>query len=73
MKNRFDAEGIEIPFPHRTIYFGVDSHGNAPAAHVQVEQAAGAERLQRPKAVLSKPPEGERADFDEEPEDPETR
>jgi small-conductance mechanosensitive channel len=68
IKNRFDAEGIEIPFPHRTIYFGVDSHGNAPPAHVQVQQGAGTERAARPKAVLSKPPEGERADFDEDPE-----
>lgn len=24
MKERFDALGIEIPFPHRTIYFGTD-------------------------------------------------
>ena len=22
IKNRFDAEGIEIPFPHHTIYTG---------------------------------------------------
>jgi small conductance mechanosensitive channel len=34
MKARFDAEGIEIPFPHQTIYFGVDQKGKAPPAHV---------------------------------------
>ena len=39
LKNRFDAEGIEIPFPHRTIYFGVDKEGAAPPAHVQVDAA----------------------------------
>ncbi|MCZ6610217.1 MAG: mechanosensitive ion channel, partial [Alphaproteobacteria bacterium] len=34
MKNRFDELGIEIPFPHQTIFFGEDSDGNAAAAHV---------------------------------------
>jgi len=28
LKNRFDAEGIQIPFPHRTFYWG---EGQAPA------------------------------------------
>jgi small conductance mechanosensitive channel len=37
VKKRFDERGIEIPFPHRTIYFGVDQGGKAPPAHVQVE------------------------------------
>ena len=37
MKKRFDERGIEIPFPHRTIYFGVDQHGKAPPARVQME------------------------------------
>ena len=65
IKNRFDAEGIEIPFPHRTIYFGVDSQGHAPPAHIQVNES-GLRREGRQKATLVKPPEGERADFDEE-------
>ena len=30
MKRRFDELGIEIPFPHQTIYFGEDSEGQAP-------------------------------------------
>ena len=34
MKARFDAEGIEIPFPHQTIYFGEDRVGAAPPARV---------------------------------------
>jgi moderate conductance mechanosensitive channel len=36
MKRRFDELGIEIPFPHRTIYFGEDKTGNAPPARVQL-------------------------------------
>ncbi len=35
MKARFDKEGIEIPFPHRTLYFGEDSAGKAPPLRVQ--------------------------------------
>jgi small-conductance mechanosensitive channel len=38
-KKAFDERGIEIPFPHRTIYFGVDKQGTAPPAHI-VEDAA---------------------------------
>jgi moderate conductance mechanosensitive channel len=34
IKRRFDAENIEIPFPHQTIYFGEDKNGNAPAMRV---------------------------------------
>lgn len=35
MKARFDKEGIEIPFPHQTIYFGEDRAGKAPPLRVQ--------------------------------------
>jgi moderate conductance mechanosensitive channel len=40
MKKAFDRKGIEIPFPHRTIYFGEDKKGEAPPAHIRVDQAA---------------------------------
>jgi moderate conductance mechanosensitive channel len=31
IKNRFDAEGIEIPFPHRTMYWGPDQQPGVAA------------------------------------------
>jgi small conductance mechanosensitive channel len=32
IKNRFDEEGIEIPFPHRTVYFGTGETGTVRVA-----------------------------------------
>ncbi|MFQ5619285.1 MAG: mechanosensitive ion channel family protein [Rhodospirillales bacterium] len=50
MKQRFDELGIEIPFPHTTIYFGEDKHGEAPPARIRTEEAAAApRRAARPK------------------------
>ena len=40
IKRRFDALGIEIPFPHQTIYFGADRAGKAPPTFVQMQPAA---------------------------------
>jgi small conductance mechanosensitive channel len=37
MKKRFGERDIEIPFPHRTVYFGADQGGQAPVAHVRLE------------------------------------
>jgi small conductance mechanosensitive channel len=37
MKKAFDQHGIEMPFPHQTIYFGSDKRGNAPPMHIRVE------------------------------------
>jgi small conductance mechanosensitive channel len=34
MKKKFDELGIEIPFPHRTIYMGQDKEGQAPPMNV---------------------------------------
>ena len=36
MKIRFDALGIEIPFPHVTLYMGQDKKGGSPPVHVTV-------------------------------------
>lgn len=53
MKRRFDELGIEIPFPHRTIYFGADKTGGPtpatpnplvpPAPLSEVRRDAGAD------------------------------
>jgi len=34
IKKRFDELGIEIPFPHQTVYFGQDKDGTAPPLQV---------------------------------------
>ncbi|MEX1200932.1 MAG: mechanosensitive ion channel domain-containing protein [Methylophaga sp.] len=36
VKRHLDAAGIEIPFPHLTLYFGEDKEGKAPAAPLRV-------------------------------------
>ena len=36
VKKHFDAAGIEIPYPHTTLYFGQDKNGGAPPANVHV-------------------------------------
>ena len=48
VKIHFDAAGIEIPFPHTTMYFGQDKDGTAPPAYVhmihnkKIEEEGGA-------------------------------
>ena len=53
MKIRFDELGIEIPFPHQTVYFGEDKSGAAPPAYVRMmegeEKAAAAKPATKPK------------------------
>jgi len=39
LKRIFDERGIEIPFPHQTIYFGEDRKGKAPPVHVMMQTA----------------------------------
>ncbi len=38
LKKRFDELDIEIPFPHQTIYFGVDKQGQAPPLRMVKEE-----------------------------------
>ncbi|MFH1953329.1 MAG: mechanosensitive ion channel family protein [Pseudomonadota bacterium] len=38
MKRVFDERGIEIPFPHRTIYMGEPKEGPAPPMHVKIQE-----------------------------------
>ena len=36
LKNKFDELGIEMPFPHRTIYIGQDKSGNSPSLNLSI-------------------------------------
>lgn len=49
LKRRFDELGIEIPFPHQTLYFGADKNGKAPPLHLATE---GEARGHPPRAAL---------------------
>ncbi len=40
VKYHLDAAGIEIPFPHMTMYFGQDKDGGAPPAPVLIQSAS---------------------------------
>lgn len=44
LKKAYDERGIEIPFPHLTLYPGAGKDGSAPALHVlaQMQQASAA-------------------------------
>ena len=39
VKRVFDERGIEIPFPHQTIYWGVDKDGTAPPLQIAKDHA----------------------------------
>jgi small conductance mechanosensitive channel len=43
MKKHCDARGVEIPFPHMTVWFGEGKDGSAPPAHIAGPAAPAAE------------------------------
>jgi small conductance mechanosensitive channel len=43
LKRVFDERGIEIPFPHRTIYMGEPKQGPAAPLHIQLKETKGQE------------------------------
>ena len=38
IKYAFDENNIEIPYPHKTIYFGEDKGGNSPSANINLRK-----------------------------------
>jgi small-conductance mechanosensitive channel len=38
MKKAFDERGIEIPFPHHTVYMGEPKEGPAPALQIKLQE-----------------------------------
>ncbi len=57
MKKRFDELDIEIPFPHQTLYFGVDKSQSAPPANVRIVSPAAEQAME--KAGQPRPEEEE--------------
>jgi small-conductance mechanosensitive channel len=57
VKLRFDEAGIEIPYPHRTLYFGAAKDGTAPAARVQVAPGITVQRSPYETLIAGQPPD----------------
>lgn len=55
MKIKFDELGIEIPYPHTTLFFGEDKSGNTSAARFEaVTNSSAASSSKTSKAKTSK-------------------
>ncbi len=65
MKNRFDELGIEIPFPHQTVYFGADKKGKAPPVFIRTLEETP-QPVPPPSAAEPKP---EKADVPPQPQE----
>ena len=56
IKIKFDELGIEIPYPHMTLYFGQDKDGTAPPALIRHEQ--GLPKAKKAAKPTAKPAQG---------------
>ena len=68
VKRHLDAAGIEIPFPHLTLYFGQNKDGSAPPAPLNLVSTPASRNAEKglehqPDAARSNPQSG--TDFDE--------
>lgn len=75
LKRVFDERGIEIPFPHQTVYFGEDKSGRAPPLHLVTgrggrPRAAQEDAGGKPEAGEAAKPKRRRATKRREPEVP---
>lgn len=62
VKMRFDQAGIEIPFPHTTLYFGEDKQGKAPAANLKVAEVPARQmKAEAPEEESTSTPATDRA------------
>ena len=43
VKRAFDERGIEIPFPHRTVYMGEPKQGPSAPLNIQMKETSGQE------------------------------
>ncbi len=57
MKRVFDERNIEIPFPHRTIWFGTDKDGTAPPMRVMQESRSALAQSAQQESAAQEPDE----------------
>jgi moderate conductance mechanosensitive channel len=55
IKEVFDERGIEIAFPHMTVYMGEDKDGNAPPLRLRTESANASRTAPRPRPAPAPP------------------
>lgn len=58
IKKTFDEHGIEIPFPHRTVYWGMPKEKPQPPIHISLDPPPPAQRTDNgvPRQAECKPP-----------------
>ena len=54
LKRVFDERGVEIPFPHRTLYWGMPKEGPQPPIHIAYD-ASSAQRAENGRSKQAEP------------------